>query len=214
MVVTSMDASFAKEAGLKSQCGFLSMFTDKRVLEDPAPCSIVEFQSATIPRVVGSTMAAESASLSTTVDRHLYLRLVTECILYGEPNYGDDWRHKLKVPGVITTDAKSLFDHISTTGSVPKHRQTLIDLLAARDLVENKTVTMRWVPTTHMLADVLTKCMTPNEVTQRLLLDGAYSLVPTPEEEEEEEHRKALRQGQRQRAKDKKKARTDSNTSQ
>ena len=71
-------------------------------------------------------------------------------MLCGEPDYGSDWRHNLKIPGIVITDAKSLFDHLSTAGSVPKQRQTLIDLLIARDLAEGKAVQLKWVPTTHM----------------------------------------------------------------
>ena len=65
---------------------------------------------------------------------------------------------------------------------------------------------LRWVPTTPMLADVLTKSMVPSEVAQKFLQYGNYSLLPTPEEEATEEYRKAFRQGQRLRAKEKKKA--------
>ena len=104
----------------------------------------------------------------------------------------------------MVTDAKSLFDHLSTTGSVLKKRQTLVDLLITRELVENKAVIMRWVPTTHMLADMLTKSMTPIEAAQRFLSEETYSLTPS-QEKEEEEHRKSLRQGQRARSKERNK---------
>ena len=120
--------------------------------------------------------------------------------------YGSDWRHSLKISGVVITDAKSWLDRLSTTGSIPKQRQTLIDLLMASDLSESQAVDMKWVPSMHRLADMLAKGMTPNEVTRHLLTEGTYSLIPTEEEEEIEEHRKALRQGQRKRAKEKKKA--------
>ena len=48
-VLTLMDASFAKEVGCKSQMGFMSMLTNKRVLEGSATCCLVEFQSTTRP---------------------------------------------------------------------------------------------------------------------------------------------------------------------
>ena len=57
-----------------------------------------------------STMAAESASLSIALDRQLYLRLLVEAMLHGEPeSYLHDWHMKLKVPGLCVTDAESLF---------------------------------------------------------------------------------------------------------
>ena len=148
-------------------------------------------------------MSAESAALSLALDRQLYLRLLVEAFIYGEPETTGEWRHKLKIPGIMVTDARSLYDHLSTTGSMPTERQTLIDLLIARDLTEAKAMQIRWVPTTHMLADSLTKTMAASPIMQRFLHKGEYSLVPTPEEELIEEHRKALRQGQRQRRKQK-----------
>lgn len=204
MVVTHFDASFAKEPGHKSQSGFVSVVTDQTVLEKPTLASLVDIQSATISRITQSTMAAESASLSLAIDRHLYLRLLLECFLFGEPDYGISWRHKLRVKGVVVTDAKSLYDHLTTTGSVPKERQTLIDLLVARELLEGGPLEIRWVPTTHMLADFLTKFMAVPEFASLLFEKQLTYLKPTPADEKKEDHRKALRQGQRQRRKDKK----------
>ena len=99
------------------------------------------------------------------------------------------------------TDAKSLYDHLRTTGSSPNERQTLIDLLIARDLCENGIVEIRWVPTAHQLADVLTKMMRVPETMSKFLRDQEYCLVQTEEEQEKEEHLKQLRQGQRERRK-------------
>jgi hypothetical protein len=169
VVVTSLDASFAKEPGMKSQCGFISMITTKNISQQPALCNIVEYSSTRISRVVKSTMAAESASLSLALDRLLYLRLLIEAVLYGEPELGPNWRHELKVPGILVTDARSLYDHINKTGSLPSERQTLIDLLIARDLTEAKAITVRWVPTTHQLADIFTKFMRSTPIFSKLI---------------------------------------------
>ena len=198
-VVTPFDASFAREPGMKSQLGFMNLITSKYIIEQECLCNVVEFQSSTIHRVVKSTLAAEAAALSTAIDRQLYLRLLLESFVYGEPECGPDWRHKLKIPGVLVTDAKSLYDHLSKTGSVPKEKQTLIDLLVVRDLTESKAVTVAWVPTKHMLVDSLTKTMSTTLVFERLMREGLYCLTQKAAEQKVEEHRKLLRQGQRQR---------------
>ena len=109
----------------------------------------------------------------------------------------------------MTTAAGSLYDHLHKTGSVPEERQVLIDLLTARDMVEEGIVDLRWCPTTHMLADLLTKTMEITAVQQRLFYKNEYALVPTPEELETEERRKDNRTQQRQRAKERKKERRD-----
>ena len=38
IVVTSLDASFAKEEGMKSQCGFISVVTEEKILREPTLC--------------------------------------------------------------------------------------------------------------------------------------------------------------------------------
>ena len=200
VVVTSLDASFAKEAGMKSQCGFISVMTTNEILTKPALCNIVEYSSTRISRVVKSTMAAESAGLSLALDRQLYLRLLIESILYGEPELGPNWRHELKIPGILVTDARSLYDHINKTGSMPTERQTLIDLLIARDLTEAKAITVRWVPTTHQLADVFTKFMRATPIFSKLMTEQLYCLIGN-EAETEEARRAGLRKGQRDRRK-------------
>jgi hypothetical protein len=201
IVVTSLDASFAKEEGMKSQCGFISMITEDKILHEPTLCNIVEFQSTKISRVVKSTMAAESAGLSLALDRQLYLRLLLEAILYGEPDMGPMWRHELKIPGILVTDARSLHDHINKTGSLPREIQTLIDLLIARDLTEAQTITVRWVPTTHQLADIFTKIMRAPPIMSKLLKQQLYCLVGDEAEQQEEDRRAELRKGQRDRRK-------------
>ena len=200
-VVTAFDASFAKEPGMKSQAGFVSFLTTTDVAHGEVPCALVEFQSATITRVVKSTLASESASLSTALDRQLYLRLLVQSLLQGEPVYDPEWRHKMVVPGILITDAKSLYDHLNTTGKIPKERQTMIDLLVARDLIESGALKLCWVPTMHMLADVLTKMMRPTEIFVKFREEQRYSLVRTSENQEKEQWRLQLRQGQRLRRK-------------
>jgi hypothetical protein len=73
--------------------------------------------------------------------------------------------------------------------------------LIARDLCENGIVEIRWVPTAHQLADVLTKMMRVPETMSKFLRDQEYCLVQTEVEQEKEEHLKQLRQGQRERRK-------------
>ncbi len=59
-----------------------------------------------------STLASEAASLSIALDRQLYLRLLIQSLQRGEPEYTPEWRHQLLIPGILVTDAKSLYDHL------------------------------------------------------------------------------------------------------
>ena len=95
----------------------------------------------------------------------------------------------LKIPGLCVTDAKSLFDHLGKTGGVPKEKRTLIDLLTARDLVEQKAALLRWTPNRHMLADMLTKQVKPTKIVDKFLYENQYSAVPSYEAELQEQTR-------------------------
>ena len=75
--------------------------------------------------MIGSALAAEFAALVTALDRQLYARLLLESNLF--------WR----IPsGIMVSDAKSLYEHLQKTGSIPKERHTMIDLMAVKVLVE------------------------------------------------------------------------------
>ena len=130
--LTYFDASFAQEEGFKSQGGMFTVLTRVSVVSQPVLGNLVEYESSTIRRVVRSTMAAESAALSKSLDRQLYLRLMVENLIYGQPELRDtDWRVHLRVPGILVTDAKSLYDNLQKDGSLPAERQTLLDVLVA-----------------------------------------------------------------------------------
>ena len=82
----------------------------------------------------------------------------------------------------------------------------MIDLLAARELAESGGGQIRWVPTTHIVAEMLTKSMVPTQAVIRFLQSGTLALKPTDEDQKGEDHRAALRRDQRQRRKERMKA--------
>ena len=77
----------------------------------------------------------------------------------------------------------------------------MIDLLVIKDLVENPVVSMKWVSTVHMLADILAQEMHMTEVFKSFLEGGIFAVHRNFKEAEQEEHRKHLRQQQRHRKK-------------
>ena len=81
--VTFFDASLGKESDGKSQLGAIHFLTDEEVVNGPRPASVVEFSTTKSTRVVRSSMAAESCSMSIAVDRHMYGRLILD-MLWGE----------------------------------------------------------------------------------------------------------------------------------
>lgn len=145
-------------------------------------------------------MSAEAMSMSLCIDRHLYGRLVLEMMLFGVRKIDINWRTSLRVRGGLVTDAKSLYDHLSTTGQLPTERATMLDLLVARENLESGAYELFWVPTFRQFADGLTKKMR-DELWIRFCKDRRISLKETKQEKALEEHRQKLRQLQRQRRK-------------
>jgi hypothetical protein len=200
-VVTYFDASLGKEDGYKSQAGMVTFVTDARALEKMTYANRVEHQSKKITRVVKSSLAAESASLSMAVDKHLFARVLLQALMFGEERIGTDWRKDLTVGGYVVTDARALYDHITTTGSLPAERATMMDLLSAKEMVEQSLIVMRWVPTQHQYADHLTKTMVC-ELNKQYLQTGKICLIQTGADAEKEKHKAALRKAQRERRKE------------
>jgi hypothetical protein len=191
-VVTPFDVSFAKEPGVKSQEGFVPFLTTDDITRGEVPCALVEVQSTTISRVV-----SESASLSTALDRQLYERWVAPIWVHSEPTCPPEWRHKLTIPGILVTNAKSLYDHLNTTGKIPKERRTMTDLLVARDLIKANAVEWMWLHSKHMRVDILTKMMVAGDTFKMFREKQAFSLIRNGEEQEQEQRRRGLRPGQR-----------------
>lgn len=201
-LVSYFDASLGKETGGKSQLGAIHFLTDEEVVHGPRPAAVVEFTTTKSTRVVRSSMAAESCSLSLAIDRHMYARLILDMLLRGAYEVTPQWRTECQVKGGVVTDAKSLYDHLSTTGQIPQERQTMLDLLAAKSLLEQEAAKLFWVPTHRQYADVLTKRM-KDLLWEEFVRKGTISLKETPEEKIKEEHRRVLRRGQRLRRKKK-----------
>ena len=196
------DASLGKEEDSKSQLGVVHFLTTTGAKVGPCRASAVEFSTTKSSRVLRSSMAAESCAMTIAVDRHLYARLLTDVLQYGVSPLKEDWREGLRTGGGCVTDAKSLYDHLQTTGQVPTERQTMLDLLVCKDMLEQGHFDLWWVPTHRQHADGLTKKM-HNVLWEQFHATAHISLKETAEEAALEDHRRGLRQAQRQRRKTK-----------
>ena len=197
-VLTYFDASLGKEEHGKSQLAAAHFIGHEDTQKGPAAASLMEFATNKSSRVVRSSMAAEACAMCLAADRHLYLRLVLDMLLTGNQHVPPQWRQRLAVRGFLVTDAKSLYDHMTRTHHLRTERQTLLDVLVCKDLVECGAVVMKWVPT--LFADCMAKAMRA-ELWEDFFLKGVLSLRETPAEAKEEDHRRGLRQAQRQRRK-------------
>ena len=199
-VLSFFDASLGKEEDGRSQLGGIHFLTTDGVKNGPQLAIPIEYQTSRSTRVVRSSMAAESNSMSLTVDRHLYIRILLDILWTGNTEVKEDWRAKLKHGGGLVTDARSLYDHLHTTGQIPSERQTMLDLLVAKDMLEQKAFEVFWVPTHRQFADMLTKKMR-GTLWEQFCQENTVSLKETEAERKLEEHRQRLGKEQRQRRK-------------
>ena len=174
------------------------------------PANIVEFRSSKITRVVKMSLAAEGASLSTATDEQLYLRLLCESLWFGIPELGARWKTNLGITGIAVTDARALLDHVSKAGHMTSGRQTMLDILAAKQVIESTTVKIACVPRFRQIADALTKHMV-DQLFKSFKLKNQLCLKETEEDAQIDAHRADLRKGQRERRKLRMKA-TNTNT--
>ena len=132
-VLSFFDASLGKEKDGKSQLGALHFVTTEAVKLRPTPASAVEWNSNRSGRVIRSSMAAEAASMSGTVDKRLFNRLVLDRLMRGERELDPDDYHACG--WWLVTDARSLYGHLHSA-QLPTERQTMLDLLVAKDQLE------------------------------------------------------------------------------
>lgn len=195
---TYFDAALGKKSELKGQQGEIHFLTSSAASSRKTTANVVEYHSNKISRVVKSSMAAEGCSMTSAADKQLYGRLLLQALWYGDVTWESSWRKSLKVPGILVTDAKSLFDHCTKTGHMASERQTALDILQVKELIQGETIVLKWTPTFRQLADGLTKEMEQNLIRE-WKREGGICLVCTDEDLKIEAHRSAIRKAQRER---------------
>ena len=128
--------------------------------QDPRLTEVNTDASKKISRVVRSTLSAEAFSMSRSVDKIGWCRLLWGTLIIPEfqrrsPPVAIRQMHA----AVIVTNCKSLFDLVSRRAmlSCEEYRTTLEVLLMKERCMEH--CFFRWIPTSLRLADPLTKNM-------------------------------------------------------
>ena len=185
------DASFASPKQLASFQGTLICATTPALDQNlEAPISPLSWSSKKIARVVRSTLSAEAYSMSRSVDRLSWLRLLWGVIHIPAFNWKEPPSALKKLPkAVITTDCKSLYDLVSRLAmpTCEEYRTTLEVLLIKERCSEH--CSFRWIPTSLMLADPLTKPMDP-VVLRAALSKGVFQIYDEASVLRENAHRK------------------------
>ena len=128
--------------------------------------------------------------MSRSVDRLSWLRLLWGVIHVDGFKWQDPSQALYQLPkAVITTDCKSLYDLVSRLAmpSCEEYRTTLEVLLIKERCSEH--CSFRWIPTSLMLADPLTKPMDPS-VLRTALATGLFQIYDEASVLRENAHRK------------------------
>ena len=193
------DASFAGLPSGGSQLGYATlMMAERSILDGSACANLLGWGSKKIHRVVKSTLAAEAAAMSFGFDRSIFARAV-----FSETNAGRSiaWQpmskdiplaiqladHAGHLPGGdialgLATDCKSLLDLCNRPTSTPTEKRITLDFLEVREHLDREdNVMVRWIPTTAMLVDALTKHLADLTVLSDFFSSNKYSLREDPE---------------------------------
>ena len=186
------DASFASKKCPDSQAGSIILATHRNIEKNiSCPVSPISWGSKKIQKVVTSTLAAETMSLSSNLDQLSWIRLYWGWLY--KPT--DGWKHPadtlLQLPSAVATatfrvqqmqpdsvaatDCKSLYDLVTRTA--PPKCQEFRTQLQTRAIKEQlaEGVALRWVHSGAQLSDSLTKIMENNFLRETLRI-GRYKL--------------------------------------
>ena len=180
-VVCHSDAAFAN-VGTHTQAGYIIAFTEKCLQEgQEARWNPVTWRSYKLSRAVSSTLAAESQAFATASGTTEWLMLLLHEIIEGPMNMRqcrDALQHRSPI---LVTDCKSLYDHLISPSAPTaiEDRRTSIDVVIIRESVRAMNAHVRWVPTSHMLADALTKDNgDPTDALRGCIRQSAYQISP------------------------------------
>lgn len=183
------DASFANAADGASQGAYGVVCYDEELCEKGyGRANLIHWKSSKIHRVVSSTLAAETQSLSRGLSELAWSVTVFNEMI--NPKFKlEDWEKEVKqrrlqalarsdcseglrkTLGVV--DAKSLFDHLvkETIGST-EDRRTAIEMQVIRQSLAELAAQIKWIPHCRMTMDCLTKRRGNREPLLELLRTG------------------------------------------
>ena len=200
MLSVVSDASFGND-NLHSQGGQMIISHEKGLQENrEVRANLLWWRSGRIHRVVNSTLAAETQSLSRGLGDLLWILVLVE-ELKQEDFSIREWPTRLSGKEVTAiasrssseglkeclaiVDAKSLYDHLCKETIGGQDKRTAIEIQIIREDLNSLSGKIRWVDHPAMVADSLTKVKGSNESLYRMMQTGRFKLVA------EEDHMEA-----------------------
>ena len=191
------DASFANN-GFHSQGGHLVLAHENHLRDGGlTTTNIVAWRSGKLQRVVNSTLAAETQSLSRGLAELVWILVMTQELEDGTFNV-KTWRERLRGEELLVVssetsssdlkeslavvDAKSLYDHLSKDCLGGQDKRTAIEIQIIRQDLRQLGGAVKWVDHLAMPADGLTKVQGSNLALRELIRSGEFSIRPTEDQ--------------------------------
>lgn len=179
------DAALGNRPGGGSTGGYLLAASSPVMLDGTRTnANPISWKSGKLSRVARSSLSAEIQSFSEAEEELMYTRLQWAEMLGEEVPMKNPEACVKKVPGVMVTDARSLYDIVmrgdkNTSGLGLKDKYSALEALSVIQRLQLCSTTTRWVHSEAQLADALTKHV-PSSALLRMLVDGAWNLVEDP----------------------------------
>ena len=191
------DASFANN-GFHSQGGHLVLAHENQLRDGNAvTTNILAWRSGKLQRIVNSTLAAETQSMSRGLAELMWIHVLVQEMMDGTFAL-KAWRKKLEgeelmvmsstlndhqlKESLAVVDAKSLYDNLSKDSTGGQDRRTAIEVQIIRQDLKELGGEVKWVDHLAMPADSLTKVLGSNAALYELIGSGRFSIRPTDEQ--------------------------------
>ena len=185
------DASFGNN-GFHSQGGHVILAHEPGLREGHrVKANVLAWKSGKLQRVVNSTLAAETQSMSRGLGDLMWLAVLIEeltnprfCLKRWTDHVaqrevmvvGTEKNQEVLRESLAIVDAKSLFDLLSKDTVGGQDRRTAIEIQIIREDLQKLQGQVRWVDHPAMIADALTKVKGNAEPLFQLLHDGTFCI--------------------------------------
>ena len=153
------DAAHANLEGGASQQGHLILAVHASITNCRVLVSMLSWKSKKIKRVVRSSLAAETCSMSTCQEHLDWMCTMWEQMTRGEFVLENYEQFLTARPSILVTDCKSLYDAIHKEGAGPAStdKRLAIELAIVKAKAVSGETDLRWIDARYQIADCLTK---------------------------------------------------------
>ena len=191
------DAAHANLEGGASQQGHLILAVHASITNCRVPVSVLSWQSKKIKRVVRSSLAAETCSMSTCQEHLDWMRTMWEQMTRGEFVLENYEQFLTARPSILVTDCKSLYDAIHKEGAAPAStdKRLAIELAIVKAKAVSGETDLRWIDARYQIADCLTKHASRKSeaVLQKILQEAQWRITAEEDMLDKRKHEREIR---------------------